>query len=76
MNVTLKLNYDLWVKLATYRDDSNVATIRSSAAMKEYIKEKFKGSYTQTIGWGHCDPWGHISFETEEDKTWFLLRWS
>ena len=70
MNVTLKLNYDLWVKLATYRDDSNVATIRSSAAMKEYIKEKFKGSYTQTIGWGH------ITFESEEDKTWFLLRWS
>ena len=70
MIVTLKLNYDLWVKLATYRDDSNVATIRSSAAMKEYIKEKFKGSYTQTIGWGH------ITFETEEDKTWFLLRWS
>ena len=71
MNVTLKLNYDLWVKLATYCDDSNGTTIiRSSAAMKEYIKEKFKGRYTQTIGWGH------ITFETEEDKTWFLLRWS
>ena len=85
MSFTIKLTSRLWTKLAYYPEGypdgfypcdltlvliANYpdAVLRTSAELKEFITEKFKGEYSRLFGWGS------ITFETEEDLTWFLLH--
>lgn len=66
--VVTKLSRQQWIKLVFYVDDRGSTISRSSAEMKEHIKEKYNGIYNQLVGWGA------ITFEKEEHLTWFLLN--
>lgn len=70
MSITTKITRKQWVRLAFFIDSDGSSKIRSSREMKEYIKERYKGVYNQSVGFG-C-----ITFECEEQLTWFLLRFS
>jgi hypothetical protein len=62
MNI-LKLNYRLW-KFISFDENGK---FRNTTQVRQYV-EKFNGRLYQSIGYGM------ITFESEKDLTWFVLR--
>ena len=46
--------------------------------MKTYLKKTFHGVFDFKLNATSNDPdfWGTITFDSEEYRTWFLLRWA
>lgn len=63
--ITFKLKREQWHYVATLGNTQSILATSSDA--KQFIKEKFNAEYDQSQGFGA------ITFQTEEDLTWFLL---
>lgn len=62
-----KLTFKQWQYIAVEGKDYLPDNLTSVTKTKEFVKEKFNGSFNIDVGFGH------ITFESEKDLAWFLL---
>jgi hypothetical protein len=62
-----KLTFKQWQYIATHDKVYLPENVTSVPRTKNFVKDKFKGDLNMDVGFGH------ITFESEKDLSWFLL---